>query len=93
MDLKESIKNNKILTIISCIFITFIIYLLVVGLSSPRVVTFYDVYNGVDVSSDYTSLVPFLRYFIEPLVGITYVFAFNSDPSDILIIFFISYVI
>ena len=73
-----------------------IIYLTVTSAMSPRTIHFYDVMTGeelIDVSGQYISEIPLLRYFFEPFVGLTFIFTFNSDPTEILVLFLVVYLI
>jgi len=90
MSLRIKIKENFLSFFITIIFIIWILYLLIMGFLSTREVYFYDVLHQEDLSEQYTSEVPFLRYLIEPLLGIITIFTFNNDPSNTLPFFFLS---
>jgi hypothetical protein len=90
MNLKAKIKQNFLIFIITIVFVAWIVYLLITGFISDREVSFYDVMKGEDVSGQYTSQVPFLRYLIEPILGIMNIFSFVNDPSDSIAFFFLT---
>ena len=84
MDLKSFLKKNKVFSALLITFLIWISILVILAITANRVVTFYDWVDEKDVSSHYTSEVPILRYFIEPLVG----FALILGGYDAIIGFF-----
>ncbi|HUY01577.1 MAG TPA: hypothetical protein VMV49_18580 [Candidatus Deferrimicrobium sp.] len=92
----EFLKRNAITLIITGLFVLWISYLIITDILATRTIEFYNVLTTgdiEDVSSLYISEVPILRYFIEPFVGLTFIFGFNSDPTEILPLFLIFYLI
>ncbi len=90
------IKKNLLFLIITALFIVWLGYLIITSTAYPGDVYFHDVMTGgpiIDVSDQYVSQVPLFRYFIEPFVGLTFVFTFNSDPTEIIFVFIAFYAI
>ncbi len=69
MQLKNFLKRNKALTVITVIFLIWVGFLTIFSFFARRNVIFYDALAQEDVSSEYSSEIPLLRYCIEPLVG------------------------
>lgn len=94
MTIVNTIKKNMLSFIITVVVIAWMVFLvLMVGLAN-RTVQFVDVIpaaNGVDVSSQYSSDIPLLRYFLEPFIG--FVFSIVSDPLDAIVSVLLFYVI
>ena len=90
MSLSNTIKKNKLVSIISAFFSIWIIFLIILSVINKREVIFYDALGQNDVSSDYTSSFPLERYFIEPFMGLAYIFGMEFLW---LIAFFILYLI
>ncbi len=96
MPIKEFIKKNFLFLLITILFIAWMSYLTVISLISIRTISFYNLLTPgevEDVSNQYISQIPFLRYFIEPFVGLTFVFSFESDPRGIFPLFIMVYLI
>ncbi len=100
MSILGFIKRNSLALIITALFSIWMLYLLATSFNAERTIQFINALPStnpaigpVDVSSDYTSVVPLLRYFIEPFVGLTFTFSFNNNPLEILVIFFMFYLI
>ncbi|NVM27703.1 MAG: PHP domain-containing protein [Candidatus Helarchaeota archaeon] len=100
MSVLDFIKRNSFALIITVIFSIWMVYLIATSLSADRIVQFIDalpspnpLINPEDVSGQYASVIPVSRYFIEPFVGLTFVFTFNSDPTEILVLFIVLYAI
>ncbi|MHA1265365.1 MAG: PHP domain-containing protein [Candidatus Helarchaeota archaeon] len=93
---REFWRRNALEIIFTILFLVWVGYLLTTALQSSRIVYFHELMTSgtpPDVSSQYLSEVPLLRYFIEPFVGLTFTFSFNSDPTDILVLFIMLYAI
>lgn len=73
MSLKSYIMKNKIFTIITSAFVLWILFLLIAILASKRTITFYDALGQTDVSSNYISVLPILRYVFEPFAAISFI--------------------
>ncbi len=67
-----SFKKNLALTIVTIVFFAWIGFLLILGITNTREVYFYDVLSQTDVTSEYSSVIPFTRYLLEPIVGMTF---------------------
>lgn len=96
MDIRNFIKQNSLFLIITILFVIWMAYLLDTTLPATRTIHFYEIFNSgywVDASNVYTSQIPFERYFIEPFVGLTFIFTFENDPTDILLPFIMVYVV
>ncbi len=79
MSIVSFFKKNKFLSIIASLFIVWIAFLIVCTIIFSRTVLFYDVISQKDVSSDFSSRIPLLRYFVEPIYAIALNF---GDPLD-----------
>ena len=90
MSLGTTIKKNKLLSIVSAFFSIWFIFLIILCVINKREVIFYDALSQTDVSSDYTSSFPLERYFIEPFMGLAYIFGMEFLW---LIAFFILYLV
>lgn len=66
-------KKNKILLIFTIITVLWISLLVILGVLDRRVVTFYDALALNDVSSEYISELPPLRYLMEPFVAFSFI--------------------
>jgi len=86
MKFKSFIKNNKFFTSISVIFLIWFVFLVVLSIIGKRTVIFYDALGQVDVSSEYSSNLPLLRYIIEPYMAIAFILEYEFTW---LILFFI----
>jgi hypothetical protein len=71
MKLNSLINKNKFFTIITILFLIWIIFLTVLTIVGKRTVIFFDALGQIDVSSEFESRLPLLRYFIEPLYAIS----------------------
>ena len=69
MNLKEFIHKNKVYSALLGIFLLWTLYLIILAITAHREVFFYDYLSQENVNGDYSSEVPLLRYFIEPIVG------------------------
>ena len=90
MSLRTAIKKNKLFSIVSAFFSIWIIFLIILSVINKREVIFYDALAQNDVSSDYTSSFPLERYFVEPFIGLAYIFGMEFLW---LIAFFILYLV
>jgi hypothetical protein len=69
MGIKSMISKHKFFAIISIGFLIWVTFLLIL-LTNKRTVVFYDALNQLDVSSDYSSIIPASRYIVEPFFAI-----------------------
>ncbi|MFW9878406.1 MAG: PHP domain-containing protein [Candidatus Thorarchaeota archaeon] len=88
MNLRSFIKKNKFFTFISIVFFIWCIFLIGLSIFGRRTVIFYDALRQVDVSSNYKSKLPLLRYFIEPFYTIGYVFEYKFTWMFLVLIFY-----
>ncbi|MGV9198368.1 MAG: hypothetical protein ACOC4M_05980, partial [Promethearchaeia archaeon] len=76
----DFLKKNKTLSVVLIGFLVWISILIIVVLTTSREVLFLDYGVGFqdgqpsNLSEKYSSVIPILRYVIEPIIGITLVF-------------------
>lgn len=78
MNIKEFAKKNKLFFVLTIGLIIWIAFLVVAAIYSTNSVIFYDYLEDEDVSGSYSAHIPFLRYLIEPIVGISLYLTFRS---------------
>jgi len=88
MKIRSLIKNNKCFTIFSVTFLVWLVFLVVLSIVGQRTVIFYDALGQVDVSSEFSSELPLLRYFIEPFYAIAYVLEYEFTWMYLFLIFY-----
>jgi hypothetical protein len=82
MSIRNFVKWNRLFSIATITFLVWITFLIVLSIIGKREVIFLDAldsYPGTDVSSDYASKIPFIRYLIEPLVGIAFLLGYDFE--------------
>ncbi|MFX1523593.1 MAG: PHP domain-containing protein [Promethearchaeota archaeon] len=75
MPLGSFIKKNKVFSAVSMAFLAWFVFLIILSIINIREITFLDVLDsidGTDVSAEYKSTIPFLRYLFEPVIGISF---------------------
>ena len=77
MRLKSFLLKNKVFTILTLLFSIWIIVLILLALIGPRRIVFYDALAQADVSSEYSSVLPWFRYIIEPFAIIAFIFEYE----------------
>ncbi|MHA1336771.1 MAG: hypothetical protein ACTSPW_13680, partial [Promethearchaeota archaeon] len=77
--MKSFIKDNKVFSAITIVFVLWIALLIILSILFQREVVFYDALAQKDVSKEYQAKIPIYRYFIEPLIGYTLIIAPNTD--------------
>ncbi|MFX0080709.1 MAG: PHP domain-containing protein [Candidatus Hodarchaeota archaeon] len=82
------IKKNKFFTIISIAFFFWFVFLLGLSIIGGRTVIFYDALGEIDVSSNYKSKLPLLRYVVEPFYAIGYVLEYKFTWMFLFLIFY-----
>lgn len=87
MSIKSIITQNKLITILSIGFFAWFIFLLTLLVNRPSVI-FYDVLAQVNVSSDYTSIIPISRYVIEPFFTIAFILEMEFSWMFLFLIFY-----
>ncbi len=71
-----------VVVILTVLFIIWMNILLAVTAGAGRNVVFHDWMSNTDVSAQYSSTVPSLRYIFEPFIGISLVLPFGSNPTE-----------
>ena len=82
MSIQKFIKKNIIFSIVSSGFIIWVVFLIVLSIISQREIVFLDAldsYPGTDVSSEFSSQLPMIRYFIEPIIGIASIIGYDFE--------------
>ncbi|MFX1347279.1 MAG: PHP domain-containing protein [Promethearchaeota archaeon] len=74
MKIRSLIKKNKFFMIISIAFLIWIIFLVILSIIGQRIIIFYDALGQMDVSLDFSSKLPLMRYIIEPFAAIAFIF-------------------
>ena len=77
MSLKSFLLKNKVFSIISLIFSIWMVVLVFLAVIGPRKIVFYDALGLIDVSSEYSSVLPWFRYIIEPFAIIAFIFEYE----------------
>ena len=88
MKIRSFLRKNKFFSIISFAFLIWFAFLVILSIINNRTVIFYDALGQVDVSSDYSSKYPLLRYFIEPLYAIGYVLEYEFTWMFLFLMFY-----
>ncbi|MFW9873732.1 MAG: PHP domain-containing protein [Candidatus Thorarchaeota archaeon] len=88
MKFRSFVRKNKFFTIISISFFIWCIFLIGSSIIGGRTVTFYEALGQVDVSLDYKTTLPLLRYIIEPFYAIGYVLEFKFTWMFLFLIFY-----
>ena len=71
--MKSFIVKNKFLTVIISLFLVWIVFLVILTITNLRVVVFYDALGQSDVSNNYWSEIPWLRYLVEPFAASAFI--------------------
>ena len=94
MGLKLFVKKNKLFSIFSFCFVAWVIFLIILSFIAKREVIFLNAvasYPGADVSSQYSSVLPWTRYLLEPFSALSFIFVEDYDwIIGFIIIFVIS---
>ena len=77
MNLKSFLLKNKVFSILTLIFSIWILILILFAAIGPRNIVFYDALGQSDVSSEYSSVLPWYRYIVEPFAIIAFVFEYE----------------
>ncbi|UCD01422.1 MAG: hypothetical protein JSV23_11190 [Promethearchaeota archaeon] len=88
MKIRSLIKNNKFFTIFSVAFLIWLIFLVILSIIGQKTVIFYDALGQLDVSSDFSSKLPLMRYIIEPFAAIAFIFEKEFRWMFIFLIFY-----
>ncbi|NMC05822.1 MAG: PHP domain-containing protein [Candidatus Lokiarchaeota archaeon] len=85
MDAIKPLKSLIPILVPAIPFVAWLVFLIWTSTFSSRSVTFYDALHQVDVSTQYTSIIPPERYFLEPFAGFAFTLAKQLEDSLILI--------
>ncbi len=88
MNIRTFVKKNKFFTIFSIIILIWIVFLVIISIIGERTVIFFDVLGQVDVSSEFTSKFPLLRYFVEPFMVFATIFEYEFTWMFLFLIFY-----
>jgi len=77
MGLKSFLLKNKVFSILTVLFSICIVILLVLAGIGTREIVFYDALGQSDVSAEYSSVLPWLRYIIEPFAIIAFILEYE----------------
>ena len=88
MKIRSFLRDNKFFSIISIIFLVWLVFLTFLSIFGQRTVIFYDVLGDVDVSSDFSSKLPLLRYFVEPFYVLAYILEYEFTWMFLFLIFY-----
>jgi hypothetical protein len=81
-------KKNKFFTVISIFFFIWFLFLTVLSIIGEKTVIFYDALNQVDLSSNFASKLPLLRYIIEPFYTVGYILEYKFTWMFLFLMFF-----
>ncbi|MFX0010596.1 MAG: PHP domain-containing protein [Candidatus Hermodarchaeota archaeon] len=88
MSLKSVILKNKLVSLISILFSIWILFLIIITIIGQRKIVFFDALHNLDVSSEYSDLLPIGRYIFEPFTAIAFILEYEFTW---LFLFFIFY--
>ena len=77
MRLKSFLSKNKVFSLLTLLFSIWIVILLVLAVIGTRTIVFYDALGQIDVSVEYSSVLPWLRYIIEPFAIIAFILEYE----------------
>ena len=77
MRLKSFLSKNKVFSVLTLLFSIWIVILLVLAVIGTRTIVFYDALGQIDVSVEYSSVLPWLRYIIEPFAIIAFILEYE----------------
>jgi hypothetical protein len=94
MSIWKLIKEHRIISIFSFGFFAWIIVLLILEILNQRQVVFLDAldsYQGTNVSSEYISELPLIRYLIEPFAGVAFILDYDFEWMIAFTLLYVSY--
>ena len=94
MSLYKLFKENKLLLVLSIGFSFWLVFLFVLSILNFREIVFLDAlasYPAANVSSDYSSNIPLVRYLVEPFAGIAFIIGMDFYWMIAFVIFYIIY--
>jgi len=94
MSMRNFLKQNRIFSILSAGFCTWIVFLVILSITNQRKIIFLDALDsvlGTDVSSEYSLTIPLIRYFIEPLAGIAFIIGKDFEYLIAFTIIYLTY--
>lgn len=77
MRLKSFLTKNKVFSILTLLFSIWIVILILLAVIGPRNIAFYDALGLTDVSSEYSSVLPWYRYLVEPFAVIAFILEYD----------------
>jgi hypothetical protein len=77
MNIRSFLSKNKFFTFISATFLVWLFFVLILSVIGRRTVIFYDALGHVDVSSEFSSNLPILRYIVEPFMVIAMILEYE----------------
>jgi len=77
MRLKSFLLKNKVFSVLTLLFSIWIVILLVLAVIGTRDIVFYDALGQINVSAEYSSVLPWLRYIIEPFAIIAFILEYE----------------
>ena len=88
MALKAFFKKNKFFSFITLVFVFWILFLIILAIFNKRNVIFWENILNTDVSSEYLSVLPPLRYVLEPIAQLSFIFEMEFSWLFIVIIIY-----
>ncbi|MFX1260225.1 MAG: PHP domain-containing protein [Promethearchaeota archaeon] len=88
MALKAFFKKNKFFSFITLVFIIWILFLIILAIFNERNVIFWENISNSDVSLEYLSVLPPLRYILEPIAQLSFILEMEFSWLFIVIIFY-----
>ena len=88
MRLKSYFCKNKVFSLLTLLFSFWFVILVLLALIDPRKIVFYDALSQVDVSSEYSSILPLLRYIVEPFMVIATTLEYEFTWLFLFLIFY-----
>ncbi|MHA2429981.1 MAG: PHP domain-containing protein [Promethearchaeota archaeon] len=88
MVIKAFFKKNKFFSFVTLIFIFWILFLIILAIFNERNVIFWENISNSDVSSEYSSVLPPLRYVLEPIAQLSFILEMEFSWLFIVIIIY-----
>jgi len=94
MPFYKLLKENKLFSVLSIGFSFWLVFLFVLSILNLRDVVFLDglaSYPAANVSSNYSSSIPLVRYLVEPFAGVAFIIGMDFYWMIAFVIFYIIY--
>ena len=94
MPFYKLLKENKLFSVLSIGFSFWLVFLFVLSILNLRDIVFLDglaSYPAANVSSDYSSNIPLVRYLVEPFAGVAFIIGMDFYWMIAFVIFYIIY--